>query len=232
MPVRVGMAVVVALLAGLVLGRLGPQEDLRKAKEQAVSLQKELAGRQRAGGATMLTGVRSMFGGSRQDLAAGAGVRRARAADALLTNEIGTATNEALRGRHAFSNQLAALKETWLLRSALARSNFMARVDLEAQQAADFDTTIEAMNLRVGATIDKWAARIRQEGSLSPESGVRIMNEVSQAMILAYDDLDRRLPPEWRQKAGPRFELMTFVDPEVLTPLQGFDQRLQPPEPW
>jgi len=231
MTARAWMAVVVALLAGLMLGRIGPQEDLRQLNDRAASLQKELAGRHRPGGGTMLAGMRSMLGVSKQDLEAGAQARHARAAAEPLTNAEFTATNEAQHGRHSFSNQIAKLKETWLLRSAIARTNFISRAELDAQQAAEFDTTIEAMNLRVGETVDKWAARIRQEGSMSPESGLRMMNEISQAMILAYDDLDRRLPPEWRQKAGPRFEMMTFVDPEVLTPLQEFDQLFQPPGP-
>ena len=229
MTVRVWMAVVVALLAGLVLGRLGPQDDLRRLSDRVASLQKELASRPHAGGGTMLAGVRSMFRVSKQDLEAGARARRVRAAGDPLTNEAFTATNEAPRSRHSFSNQIAKLKETWLLRASIARTNFISRAELDAQQAAEFDTAIEVMNLRVGETVDKWATRIRQEGRMSPESGLRMMNEVSQAMIMAYDDLDRRLPPEWRQKTGPRFELMTFVDPEVLTPLQEFEQLFPQP---
>jgi hypothetical protein len=50
-----------------------------------------------------------------------------------------------------------------------------------------------------------------------------MMNELSAALVLTYDELDRKLPEDWRREAGPQFELVRFVDPEVLTPLQDLD---------
>ena len=229
MKIRMGIAVVISLLVGLVLGRLGPQDDVRRLNERVASQQKELESRPRAGGGTMLAGVRSMFSVPRKDLEAGAQARRARAATNAPTNAPVPATNAPPGGRPSFSNHIARLKEGWLLRSAIARTNFMTRVQLDDKQQEDFDTSLEAMNLRVGETIDRWAAQVRQAGVMTPESGLRMMNEISQALLLAYDDLDRRLPQDWRQKAGPRFELMTFVDPEVLTPLQDFEHLVPPP---
>jgi hypothetical protein len=47
-----------------------------------------------------------------------------------------------------------------------------------------------------------------------------MMSDLSSALVLTYDELDRKLPPTWRDQAGTGFELVRFVDPEVLTPMQ------------
>jgi len=225
--VRLWIAVLLALLVGLVLGRLGMQEDERQLNDRIAGLQKELAVRHRAGSGTMLAGVRSMFSLSRPELEAGAQARRVRVA--ATQEPPPDATNAAPRSRQSLSNQIARLKEAWLLRSSIARSNFVTRVGLDEHQQQEFDTTIDAMNFRLGETMNQWVEQLRGAGGLSPENGVRLINAVSQAMMYAYDDLDRWLPPDWRQKAGPRFELMSFVDPEVLTPLQETEGLLPPP---
>jgi len=225
--VRLGIAVVLALLAGLVVGRLGPQDELRQLKAQVDAQQRELAGRPRAGGGPMLAGVRSMFNVPRPDPDAGAGAPRPRAA---VTAEAPPAAGpDRPRRRSSLSNQVARLKETWQLRSAIAHSNLVARVGLNAQQVEQFDATLDAMNFRLGDVIDQRVAQLRQAGGLTPESGFRMVSDLSAVMLMVYDDLDQVLPPGWREQAGPRFDPVSFVDPEVLTPLQEAESLLPPP---
>jgi len=227
--VRLWIMVLLALLVGLVLGRLSWQDAARQLNDHIASLEKKLAVRRRVGTGTILAGARSMFNLSPQDLEAASQARRVRLA-ALAAPR--APTNAALpRPPAAVSNQIAKLKEAWLLRAAIARSNFVARVGLEADEELEFDETMDAMNYRLGEALDEWGGQIRQTGNLSPESGVRMINELSQAMLYAYDDLDHILPPDWRAQAGPGFDLMSFVDPEVLIPLQDADALRPPPGP-
>ena len=51
--------------------------------------------------------------------------------------------------------------------------------------------------------------------------------------MFAYDDLDRTLPEDWRDKAGPKFQVFDFVNPEVALPLtevEGTLRRQETPE--
>lgn len=243
MSARLVGAVIAALLGGLLLGRLGPQSDLRRLRERVDALQQELAGRDKPRAGRSLAGVQALFNATPQDLEAGAKARRARAeAAAPATNRVAAppaavATQEPAPpaatqrwDRASLSNQVERAKEAWSMRAAIARRNFIAENKLDDRQTLEFDALVESMNLRLGASIDKWTATIADEKTLRPETGLRMMTELGTALVLTYDELDRRLPPEWRQNTGPNFELVNFVDPEVLTPLQDLENVVTPPD--
>lgn len=226
---RVLIAVVVSLIAGLMLGRMGPQADLRQKNEEIDALRKDLATRTRPGAGGTLTGVKSMFKVSQQDLEAGKQARNARDAAAAITNAASTqmvaavATSTQKVDHAAMSNQIEKVKQAWAMRAELAKTKFKEKVKLDEKQTADFDVVVEAMNLRLGATVDKWAAKIKKDGEMRPETGLRMMTEMGNDMVLTYDEMDRKMPEEWRKQAGSNFEMVNFVDPEVLTPLQDLD---------
>jgi hypothetical protein len=243
-----------ALLAGLALGRWAPQSDIRRANEQIAALKKEMASRPAAGGAA-LQGVRSMLNVSQGDIDGAAKARRIRQ---RATNETALAggaaeTNAAVRGppwrdrgtqrwdRASMSNQIEKVKKAWELRAQIARTNLVGRLKLDQQQVNAFDTLVEAMNIRLGTSIDKWVGQIKTQGTMSSENGIRMMNELSDALVITYDELDRKMPADWRAAAGPKFEVVNFIDPEVMTPLQelegipqshpNFNPELAPGEP-
>lgn len=231
---RILIAVVIALVAGLLLGRMGPQIDLRRARERIKELESEQAARARSGGAP-LSGVKSMLKVSQADMEAGAKARRKREEDAKQQGTVGTngptsadsgsdtnATERAARDRAAMTNQIETMKRAWSLRVDIARTNFIAKTKLDEKGRADFDVLVEAMNLRLGTAIDKWATVIREKNEMTPELGVRMMTDLGNAVVLTYDEFDRVLPPTWRENAG-KFEMVDFIDPEVLTPLQDLE---------
>jgi hypothetical protein len=241
MSARIVGMIIAALLGGLLLGRLGPQADLRRLRERVDTLQQDLASRDKPRAGRSLAGVQSLFNVSAQDMEAGAKARRARAEATLPATNAVTATNAVAAAvepappaatqrwdRASISNQVERAKEAWTMRAAIARRNFIAENKLDDQKTLEFDAMMEAMNLRLGASIDKWTATIADEQTLRPETGLRMMTELGTALVLTYDELDRRLPPEWRQNTGPNFELVNFVDPEVLTPLQDLENVVTP----
>lgn len=233
MTARILIAVVVALLAGMFLGRLGPQGDLRRAREQVKELERRIRENSQSRGAS-ISGVKSMLKVSEEDMEAGAKARKAREAEAakqsaadsnavVTTDAADTNSAERIaRERAAITNNIEQMKKAWSLRVDIARSNFIARAKLEPKGQQDFDVLIDAMNLRIGTAIDKWAGVIREKGEMTPEMGVRMMTEMGNAVVLTYDEFDRVLPESWRENTG-KFEMVDFIDPEVLTPLQDLD---------
>ena len=228
---------VLCLFAGLLVGRLAPLADLRRVEAE---LAEAKAGPvRRTPSEAAVTGVRSMLQVSDQDMDKARRIRRARQ---LMTNEVvaeaalpvvtngavdavavTTSRVEAVRDRSSLSNSINHLKKGWDMRRDLARNNLIRQLALPETSVNQFDVLVEAMNLRLGATVDAWSMKLLEQGSVNEEDGLRMMNELSEAMVLTYDEMDRTMPAGWREKVGPKFDLMRFIDPEVLTPLQDLE---------
>jgi hypothetical protein len=236
MRARSFMLAVVCLFAGLLVGRLAPLADLRRVEAELAEA-KAGPGR-RTPSEAAVTGVRSMLQVSDQDMDKARRIRRARE---LMTNEAmaevsavvetngaegavaSTSRVEVVRDRSSLSNSIQHLKKGWDMRRDLARNNLIRQLELPETSVNRFDVLVEAMNLRLGATVDAWSTKLLEQGSVNEEDGLRMMNELSEAMVLTYDEMDRTMPEGWREKVGPKFDLMRFIDPEVLTPLQDLE---------
>ena len=59
------------------------------------------------------------------------------------------------------------------------------------------------------------------------EAGLRMMNEITDALVLTYDELNRSMPPSWSDDAGNEFQLVDYIDPLVAMPLSGLEDTLQ-----
>ena len=219
---RNSLYIVVALLAGLVLGNWGVKSDLRKARKEATELQRQLDGRsQRQEG---VRGITSMLRvpeptRSRQPAAAPAVNTNAPVAAAEVTsNAAAPATTESPR------ENLETTVELWKTRSALARNSFVSNINASPVQTQMFDQTIDAMNEELGDKIRQWADDVKKQQTFSPETGVRMMNDLSSTVVKAYDELDRVLTADWRDQAGKEFQLFDFINPEVALPLADIDK--------
>lgn len=225
------------LFVGLLAGRLAPLADLRRLQAELEEVKS--APSRRTTSEAAVVGVQSLLKVSDQDMDKARRIKRARE---LMSNEVVSASAEAdhgntnlasgvtasnepprMRDASSLSNSIDNLKKGWEMRAELARNNFIKRAEFDEKAATQFDVVIEAMNLRLGAAVDAWSSRLLAEGSVNEEDGIRMMNELSEVMVLTYDEMDRNLPEGWREKAGPTFDLVSFVDPEVLTPLQELE---------
>lgn len=122
--------------------------------------------------------------------------------------------------------QIENAAELWEMRSDLARSGFLNNIGADDEQALRFDIVMEAMNLRLSGSIENWSEVLAQGDMPVREAGIRMMNEISEAMVITYDELDRKLPAGWKGDAGPEFQLIDFVDPAVALPLAEVGDRL------
>lgn len=115
----------------------------------------------------------------------------------------------------------------WQMRSELARDGFLQAVGADDEQVLRFDVLMEAMNMRLAHSMENWAQVLAEEEMPVREVGVRMMKEISEALVITYDEMDRGMPPGWRQDAGPEFQLIDHINPEVALPLAEVGDRLE-----
>ncbi len=227
--------IVLALLTGLVLGALGPRAELRRARQEVKDLDILLKSRSQAR-STALADVTGMLRLS-ESVARGRSAAASNAAPvaaaspatpSAASNVVAQAKppHDRARERRDLREQIDKAAEVWRVRSDVARSAFLANAGLDAEQAANFDVVMEAMNVRLKERITFWADRFRDGSELSQETGMRMMNDLSGVLVLTYDEMDRKLPPTWRTTGGAQMEMTDFVDPAVAEPLIGLEDRL------
>lgn len=115
---------------------------------------------------------------------------------------------------------MAWMAERRLERAQQLRSNFVAKAELKEEEAVRFDVLMAALNMRLKEQSTKWREAMDSGAMTRSEVRARAMSEISQAMVLTYDELDRNMPAGWRDQAGEDFNLMTFVEPEVWQELR------------
>jgi hypothetical protein len=232
-------AVCAALLLGLVLGSWALRSDLREARRQADELRRELDRRGRStqgldGIATMLRIPDAGAAGRRASSLTGTGMVAAATGrvDSASgpTGKTAVALGDARRFQRPppeqFRERLETAAAAWKTRSDLARSAFVSNVAPSDEAAARFDVIIAAMNMRLSNSVQSWVQSIRQnEQAAAPETGVRMFHDLSGALVLTYDELDQSMPAGWREKAGPEFKVMDFINPEVVLPLADVEGR-------
>ena len=126
-----------------------------------------------------------------------------------------------------FEDKIERAAELWTVRSQLARDAFLANISATEEQAGRFDVLVEAMNIRLEHAIEKWAG-ILKEGSMSGrEAGVRMMNEITNTLVLSYDEMNRAMPNGWSNAAGINFQFIDHIDPYVASPLAGLEGKFQ-----
>jgi hypothetical protein len=226
--------VVAALLLGMVLGSWGLKADLRKAKAEIASLKDQV--RRGVKKQTHLDGITTMLnipqsretthtkpppvhGQISVGFHAEAGTNRPgrRPHPGHGSVEYSMTTNQPMPNRSMREN-IETAANLWKVRSDLARNSFVSEATTSDSQVARFDVVMAAMNIRISNSIRTWVDFIKAEQTLTPESGVKMMNELSGDLVQAYTDMDREIP-EWRDKTEGNLNTMDFVDPQVAMPL-------------
>lgn len=234
-----GISIVLAVLVGLLLGSWGPRNDLRKAKEEIEDLNRRLSKGWTQGGE--VEGVRQMLRIPGNEAVKRRVAERAKRATAVTSKApvvAGETTPNPVASQVVAQTVSATNDEVdlvwdgediekaakfWNARASLARNSFVSNLKLDAKQADRFDTVVLAMNLRLETGISNWVQGVKAKGEANTEDGVRLMNELSSAVVVTYDEMDRSMPPDWRKQAGEQFELINFVDPAVAMPLMDID---------
>ena len=222
--------VLIALLAGLMLGTWSLKADLRKANQEIDGLKSQLA--RKGGGATQLEGITSMLhlpaakdkvkAGPVTDMPAAVSTNVPNPASAKLVTH-------AVTNQPSMKEQIETASNLWKLRVNLARNSFVSNVTTNEDQALMFDVSMAAMNLRLSNSISTWVGQIKKDKGLSPEKSISMINDLSSALVWAYKDMDRTQPADWRDKAGSEFQVFDFINPDVALPLVDVGDLLKRP---
>jgi hypothetical protein len=216
--------ILIALLAGLVIGNSNMKADLRHAREDVDRLTRELA--KRGGGPAGLNGITSMLrlpetpkneqpDSRRHRHPANTTIAVDAASPVNVSNAPVVATGTKTNRSSSMSEQLQTASELWKTRSDLARNNFVSNVTTSSDQAVQFDVAMAAMNLRLSNSIRTWVDSMKDAKEVSPEASIKILNDLSGALVWAYKDLDQSMPADWRTQAGAKFAVFDFINPDV-----------------
>ena len=130
------------------------------------------------------------------------------------------------RDPRSFREHIEQAAELWGVRSDLARQAFLDQIAASEEQALRFDLLMEAMNVRLEAAITEWAAVLAEDSIPPREAGIRMMKDITEALVITYDELDRGMPPRWKRDAGESFQIIDYIDPVVALPLADLEGRL------
>ena len=220
--------IVGALLLGLILGSWSLRADLRKAQQEITSLKEDLNRHgARVGSVNGITAMLRLPGPS-QSVGKSQGART----NAALPATTAPAPEGDKDSPQAFQERIKTAMDLWKTRSALARDGFLANTAATPEQTQQFDQTVVAMNQQLGEKITRWSEMMKQQQDLPPEAGVRMVNDLSETMVSAYDKMDHIMPADWRDKAGPEFQMFDFINPEVALPLAEVQKPLKARTHW
>ncbi len=229
---KTAVSILIALLAGLMLGSWSVKTDLRKATAEISTLKAQLASKGTQ--PSTLSGISSMLNLPEikpEPVRRHHKQRIQMSATFTPPTDPGSATNATpsqpeATVHHSASNhsqtmqaQFETAANLWKVRTELARNNFVAAVTTNDDQALQFDVSMAAMNLRLSNSIRIWVDQIKDEKDLTPEKSIFMLHDLSSTLVWAYKDLDRSLPADWRVKAGTKFQVFDFINPEVARPL-------------
>jgi hypothetical protein len=242
-----------AVLLGLVLGGWGPRSELKTIKQDLKETRRLLkeGGKQQGAGTDMANMSRLLGIGAddaRDKTQADMSTPSTGATDdaaneqpeatggdlpedaATLADTADTAPREATdpeeRSARGMEQEIDRAMELWKLRSDIARSTFLANGEFSDEEAMHFDVLMEAMNIRLGHTIETWATAVENKQDVGAEEGVRLMNGVTDALVVTYDEMDRKLPGDWRETGGKDLRLFDFIDPAVAKPMIRVEGRM------
>lgn len=129
----------------------------------------------------------------------------------------------------AFKARMEQAAEAWRLRAEIARSGFASKTGFTDKEMMDFDVLMKSMNVRLEDLFIKTAEQLKAGDPFTPETGIRLVNGLTESMVLTYSEMDRKLPATWRKDAGASFDLVTYVDPVVVKPLVEVQDKLPAP---
>ena len=228
------------LLFGLIIGGWAPNEELRAVKREVAELKKRPADSGKESRIDLFTRMVQI-----PDRAKTASLRPRPAATNTPSTSSPTGTPAAsspppplpITNSHALTPRppttpedlrarIDEAKELWKTRVEIARAQWLGRLKLSPEETALFDDTLNTMNANLYASMQELADRLASGEALTPETGTRTFNEISDTLVQSYDSLGSLVPEAQRGEVS-QLELTDFIDPAVAEPLIAVQDKLQ-----
>lgn len=235
-----------AVLFGILLGGWSPKEELRALRQELDALRQKADSRQkdtRFDAITRMVQIPERAAAKPKakpahaersvtvDLDAPTStVAQAVADTPIKTGASGTPPLEANESQQDVSPEdikarIEEAKALWATRVQIARSQWLNRLKLTAENTERFDASINAMNEELQASMQGLADVLALGEEMTPELGTRFFNEMTTSLVRTYDDLTVIVPEEQRGEAA-KLELTDFIDPAVAEPLIAVQDKL------
>jgi hypothetical protein len=239
-----------AVLLGLTAGSWAPRSELTELRLANRQLKKELESSGKTGKLAALNSIMKIPDGTRSGRNSHAsspqpdnltedGEPIAENTANAQTNLTAKATAETAdaSGRHRrrrlmpnprsnnFEAELEEAKELWKTRVAMARSQWLAKLELDEAQSELFDNAFAEMNERLYLTMQIVADELKSGSEMTHEAGLRVVNEVTTTLVETYDQLDLVVSPDRRPELET-MEMQDFIDPMAFEPLVDVRDKL------
>ena len=216
------------LLAGLMIGRYLPIEELRTAsrpqERRNARRTAETPPETRQGGfneITRMVNIPDRATATPDPAAASSRVRRSRDVPQGARADAPPQTDgqPSAPSPEDIQLRLDEARGLWQTRVEIARAQTLDTLGLTAETASvAFDAAIDTMNDSLATAIQEIADEIQSQDTVTPEMGVRFLNEVTAILTIAYDDLAHASAPEHRDTVSD-LRMTDFIDPAVIEPL-------------
>lgn len=124
-----------------------------------------------------------------------------------------------------YETELKEAKELWQTRVEIAKSQWVSKLDLDAEGEALFDEAITAMNEEIYQTMEVVADGLKNSDHMTTEAGMRVVNQITGTLLDTYDEL-REVVPQEKQGELETMEMPDFIDPAAFDPLVDVRDKL------
>jgi len=233
------------LLLGLVIGGWAPKEELRASQKQVADLTAKLGDKSKDSRMDMFTSMVKIPERATKPVALSAAPKVTKTSHRYSLTNAAAAAVTSVATTNAVQKQPASeppskpalkpedmrarideAKELWKTRVEVARAQWIDRLKLSQDKTALFDQSINSMNEQLYSSMQNLADQLQASDTLTPETGTRAFNEMTSALVQAYDDLGAIIPEEQRGEAA-KMELTDFIDPAVAEPLIAVQDKLE-----
>jgi hypothetical protein len=228
-----------AVLIGLAVGSWVPKQELVKIRNEMKELQKEADKRNQGGKLSALSSIikipekkakpKSHLHGFKF-VTSDTESQMIHADTTTNLNQVAANTNTPSSKRkrrqrqfpdpksETYEADLEEAKELWETRVELARAQWLAKLDLKEEEIELFDQAIANMNDKLYQTMQITADELQNAESMSTETGLRIMNSVTETLVETYDQIGEIVPVEQRSEIE-ELDMPDFIDPAAFEPL-------------
>lgn len=236
-----------AILLGLAAGSWAPQRELRALRREVGNLKKELKSPRKGGKLAALNNIITIPkkktgrkpgqlkpNGRQLEQAADAG-EKSRGVSNLTATAASTNGSAHKRTAHQrtlpnprsenFETDLEEAKELWQTRVEIARSQWLAKLNLNRDEEQLFDEAIANMNDELYLTMEIVAEGLRHNSEMTTEAGLRVVNQVSETLVRTYDNIREVVSVE-KQGELENMEMQNFIDPAAFDPLVDVRDKL------
>ena len=227
-----------AILLGLAAGSWAPKRELTQLRNEIQKLKQNLKTNNRSGKLSMFGNIikvpekKSKRKSQHHDQTAESSHTTSAPAQSTGTNinnvAVNTNTPASRRKRRkrqfpdpkseTYEADLEEAKELWETRVELARAQWLTKMNLNDEEIDLFDQAIADMNDKLYLTMQVTAEELQNADSMSAETGLRIMNSVTETLVETYDQIGNIVPADQRSEVE-KMEIPDFIDPASFEPL-------------